>query len=373
VKEVFIASAGALTSLGPTLDDTWEELLRGRTAIRKVERFPTDGYKASIAACIDSLTDQGARSRIRDLISRLCTAAPDIPRDSTVITASTKAGIDNLEKRRKGLAADASDMFPSSLAAVISREMGLSGPGFNISAACASATVAIAQGACLISSGAAESVFICCADIVTEFVFSGFSSLQALSASPAQPFDKKRSGLSLGEGGAYLHLVSPKRMGSRSAGPRVAIAGWGVANDAFHLTSPSPDGCGLQDAIRRAMTKASVEPGDIAGISAHGTGTIYNDLMELRAFSSVFGERVPPVYSVKGAIGHTFGAAGGIEVAIAARTLLTHTVPPTVGFRDPENGAEGVVHSHPVSIGGRYVMTTNSGFGGVNAAIILKE
>lgn len=310
---------------------------------------------------------------ICDLIARLCAAAADIPDDSTVIMATTKAGIDNLEKRKKGIPADISDIFPSALAAFVSRELRVSGPSFSMSAACASSTVAIGQGASLISSGITDSVFICCADIVTEFVFSGFSVLQALSPSPARPFDKNRSGLSLGEGAAYLHLVSPKKAGSGGTRPRFTIAGWGAANDAFHLTSPAQDGSGLQEAIRSTMARASVHPRDIAGISAHGTGTVYNDLMEIKAFRSIFSDRVPPVYSVKGAIGHTFGAAGGIEAAIATQVLLTRTLPPTVGFSDPENGAEGVVHSHPVPIDGSYLLVTNSGFGGVNAAILLKE
>jgi 3-oxoacyl-[acyl-carrier-protein] synthase II len=373
MREVFVASVGILTSLGATLEDTWERLLCGKTAIRPLSRFPTDGYKVSIAACIHHLHGQGQRSMICDLIARLCAAAADIPYDSTVIMATTKAGIDNLEKRKKGIPADISDIFPSALAAFVSRELHVSGPSFSMSAACASSTVAIGQGASLISSGIADSVFICCADIVTEFVFSGFSVLQALSPSPARPFDKNRSGLSLGEGAAYLHLVSPKKAGSSGTRPRFAIAGWGAANDAFHLTSPAQDGSGLQEAIRSAMTRASVQPRDIAGISAHGTGTVYNDLMEIKAFRSIFSDRVPPVYSVKGAIGHTFGAAGGIEAAIATQVLLTRTLPPTVGFLDPENGAEGVVHSHPVPIDGSYLLVTNSGFGGVNAAILLKE
>lgn len=373
MKEALIASVGIITSLGATLDDTWEGLIGGKTAIRNLSRFPTDPYRARIAACIDNLNGHGERSMICDLIGRICAAAADIPCDSTVIMATTKAGIDNLEKKKKGFPAEISDIFPSSLAAFVSRKLNLSGPSFNISAACASSTVAIGLGASLISSGITESVFICCADIVTEFVFSGFSALQALSPSPAQPFDKNRSGLSLGEGAAYLHLVSPQRAGNNGTRLCFSIVGWGVANDAFHLTSPAEDGSGLQDAIRRAMARASVHPRDIAGISAHGTGTVYNDLMELKAFRSIFGDRVPPTYSVKGAIGHTFGAAGGIEVAVATKVLLTRTVPSTAGFADPENGAEGVVHSHPVPIDGRYLIATNSGFGGVNAAVILKE
>ena len=373
MREVIIASAGIVTSLGPTLDDAWEGLMEGRTAISDLSRFSPDPYRVRIAACIEGLQGDGGRSMICDLLGRICAASADIPRDSTLILATTKAGIDNLEKRKKGLPARIPDIFPSSLAAFVSRKLDLSSPGFNVSAACASSTVAVGLGASLISSGTTESVFICCADIVTEFVFSGFSALQALSPRPARPFDRNRSGLSLGEGAAYLHLISPERAGIDKIVPRFAIAGWGAANDAFHLTSPAPDGSGLRDAVGRAMERASVQPEEIAAISAHGTGTVHNDLMEIKAFRSVFGDRVPPAYSVKGAIGHTFGAAGGIEVVLATKVLSTRTVPPTVGFRDPEEGAEGMVHSHPVPIDGRYLIATNSGFGGVNAAVILKD
>jgi 3-oxoacyl-[acyl-carrier-protein] synthase II len=106
---------------------------------------------------------------------------------------------------------------------------------------------------------------------------------------------------------------------------------------------------------------------------AHGTGTTYNDLMELTAFNKVFHGRKMPVYSVKGATGHTVGASGGIEVTLAAEVLTAQTAPPTAGFQDPEEGAEGLVSSNPVSFEGNHILTCNSGFGGINAAIILER
>ncbi|MBW1803638.1 MAG: beta-ketoacyl-[acyl-carrier-protein] synthase family protein, partial [Deltaproteobacteria bacterium] len=108
-------------------------------------------------------------------------------------------------------------------------------------------------------------------------------------------------------------------------------------------------------------------------ISAHGTGTVYNDLMELTAFRHLFGRRRLPVYSVKGAIGHTMGAAGGIEVALGLKTLLEQVVPPTVGLSNPEDDAAGLVSPFAREMTGDYLLTTNSGFGGTNAAIILKR
>ena len=121
------------------------------------------------------------------------------------------------------------------------------------------------------------------------------------------------------------------------------------------------------------MDVAKIKKDNIAGISAHGTGTIHNDLMELAAFHSVFDEDCPPIYSVKGCIGHTFGAAGGIEIVLGNKALSEQTIPPTVGFSEPETGAEGLVSSQPLSIKGDYLLVTNSGFGGINAAIVLKR
>jgi 3-oxoacyl-[acyl-carrier-protein] synthase II len=149
------------------------------------------------------------------------------------------------------------------------------------------------------------------------------------------------------------------------------VLGWGVANDATHITAPARDGCGLILAVRQALAKAELCANAVSAISAHGTGTVYNDLMELTAFATVFGAHRVPIHSVKGAIGHTLGAAGGIEVALGFKALTAGTVPPTAGFRTPEAGAEDIVSSQAVSFAGDVLLTTNSGFGGVNAALLL--
>jgi 3-oxoacyl-[acyl-carrier-protein] synthase II len=209
-------------------------------------------------------------------------------------------------------------------------------------------------------------------DIVTEFVFSGFSALKALSPQPCRPFDRERSGLSLGEGAAALLLMSEERALREGREKLGAVLGGAVVNDANHITAPSRDGSGLAEAIAQALRAAGTGAGSMAAVCAHGTGTIHNDLMELKAFSRVFGGDRTPVFSVKGAIGHTLGAAGGIEAVISLRALREGSIPPTAGFVNPESGAEGLVSSRPVGIAGRHLLSTNSGFGGVNAAVVLE-
>ncbi|NNL77909.1 MAG: hypothetical protein HKO68_16380 [Desulfobacterales bacterium] len=251
--------------------------------------------------------------------------------------------------------------------------MKLTKTGININAACASSTIAVARGAAMISSGRANSVLVCCIDIITEFIFSGFSSLKALSPFPCRPFDRSRNGLTPGEGAAAILLMSEARVKKEKRFPLGKILGWGMANDATHITAPARDACGLIMAIGQALKSANLKEHDIAAISAHGTGTVYNDLMELTAFKQVFGDRRVPTYSVKGSIGHTMGAAGGIEVALGLKALSAGIVPPTVGFSDPEEGAKEFLSSEPVKITGDYLLTTNSGFGGINAAVLLAK
>ena len=307
------------------------------------------------------------------LLDRLIMQSDRVPPDALLLTATTKSGIDNLERIRRGIAADSRDVRLSRVAESISRRLGLTGESMNISASCASSTIAIAQGAAMIAVGRAEAVMICCMDLVTEFVFSGFSCLGALSRTPCRPFDRNRSGLTLGEGAATLLLMSAERARRERRSCLGTILGWAAVNDASHITAPARNACGLIRAIHLALRMSARESRDIAAVCAHGTGTVYNDLMELKAFNQVFGDRRIPVYSVKGAIGHTLGAAGGIEVAVSLQTLANQIAPPTVGFYAPEEGAAGSVSSKSAGIAGDCLLTTNSGFGGINAALILKQ
>lgn len=373
IKKVSIVDTAVVTALGNTLRDTWKRLIGGDSGIGPIRRFPVETYDSCIAATVNDLHSIQERSIVFDLIGRLLTGLKDIPQDAALITATTKLGIDNLEIIRRKKAACVGDILPSSMSEMVAGRIGLQKRGVNVSASCASSTIAIAQGAALVASGLAEAVLVCCADVVTEFTFSGFSSLKVVSSVPCRPFDKDRSGLTLGDGAAALLLMSHDRAVKEGRKCMATIKGWGIANDAFHITSPAQDGSGLVSAIERALARGGLQHEHIAAVSAHGTGTIYNDLMELTALNKIFCGRTMPVYSVKGATGHTIGASGGIEVALAIEALAAQTAPPTVGFQSPEEGAEGLVSSVPVLFKGDYILTSNSGFGGINAAIVLER
>jgi len=368
-----ITDSAAVTALGMDLHALWERLLKGDSGIGPVRRFRTDSYNSGMAACMEDLTSSGSRSMAYDLLDRLFINMGAVPPDSFLITASTKSGIDSLERSCRGLPSDADDCIQSLVSGYISARLSLTGGTLNINAACASSTIALIRGASLIELGRADSVLVCCFDIVTEFIFSGFCALQAMSPAPCMPFDRDRKGMSIGEGAAALLLMSPERAEREGRSSLGRLSGWGVSNDAFHVTAPDMDGAGLILAVNKALQGAGIPVDAVSAICAHGTGTVYNDAMELKAFRRVFGDRMPPVFSVKGAIGHTMGASGGIEAALCLRTMETGIIPPTTGFMNPEEGAEGIVCNKPVANYCNYMLSTNSGFGGVNAAIILRK
>jgi 3-oxoacyl-[acyl-carrier-protein] synthase II len=370
---VVVTDAAAITALATNPEALWQGLLAGQTAIRPITRFPVDQdhYKAKIAALIDNLRANEGRSLLGDLLNRLLREMGPVPPDATLITATIKSGIDNLETFCRGEPSNFEDILLSALAKNIGPKLGLSSNSICVSASCASSTVAVAHATALIESGRAEAVLVCCGDLITEYVFSGFSALKALSPVACRPFDRDRQGLSLGDGAAALLLMNAARARRENRDCLGTVMGCGITNDATHITAPAKSGRGLAQAVNQALRFAKIKPEQITAISAHGTGTVYNDLMELTAFRQVFGERKVPIFSIKGAIGHTLGAAGSIEIILGLKTLSSGIVPPTVGFLNPEKGAEGQVSSEAQTVDGDFLLTTNSGFGGVNAALVL--
>jgi 3-oxoacyl-[acyl-carrier-protein] synthase II len=372
-SRVIVTDAASVTALATNPEALWQGLLAGQTAIRPITRFPVDQdhYKAKIAAHIDDLRAIEGRSLLEDLLDRLLHAMGPVPPDATLITATIKSGIDNLESFCRGERGNFKDVLLSALAENIGPKLGLSSNSICVSASCASSTIAVAHGMALIESGRAEAVLVCCGDLITEYVFSGFSALKALSPVACRPFDRDRQGLSLGDGAAALLLMNAARAGRENRDRLGTVLGFGITNDATHITAPAKSGRGLAQAVKKALSSAKIKAEQITAISAHGTGTVYNDLMELTAFRQVFGEHKVPMFSIKGAIGHTLGAAGSIEIILGLKALSSGIVPPTVGFLNPEKGAEGQVSSEAQPVGGDFLLTTNSGFGGVNAALVL--
>jgi 3-oxoacyl-[acyl-carrier-protein] synthase II len=372
VSEVHVVEMRVVTALEAGVDAFWDALLTGRTGIAPVRRFATDGYVSNLAGCIPALDAERPQSRLDALVQMLLDGIEPVPPDTMVITASTKAGVDQLETslRKRPTALDR--ILGRDVADLITERLGLEGPRQTVSAACASSTIAIILAACRIASGETEAVLVCGLDLVSEFVFSGFSALHALSSTACRPFDISRDGLLLGEGAACLLLMSERRMKQENRRSLGRVAGWGMASDAHHVTAPSRTGEGLILAIRQALGVAGVTPANVAAVNAHGTGSVYNDAMELVALHTVF-DALPPFHSVKGAIGHTMGACGVIETIVGLCSLRHQRIPPTAGLQTPEPNATGGVFAEAQSISGDYLLTTNSGFGGINAAIVLQR
>lgn len=373
MKQVVLSRAAVVTPLGDGVDTLWQQLTAGGTAIAPLVRFATANYISSCAACIEGLVAADGESLMVPLLERVARQMGSVPADCRLLVATTKGEIDRLETRsRNGLEPTAADL-PETFIRRVAQRFDLPAGGVNINAACASSTIAVAHGAALIAAGQASAVLVYAADLVSEFVFSGFSALQALSPHLCRPFDQQRSGLNLGEAGVALLLLDEERAQQDKAPIMARIAGWGAANDAHHVTAPARDGCGLILACRQAFGSAAISAKQICAINAHGTGTLYNDAMELTAFHSLFAEKLPPLHGIKGSIGHCLGAAGAVEMAVGARALTEQLLPPTVGCRNPEAVGGDQVGEKQQRISGDYLLCCNSGFGGINGALVLQR
>ena len=372
IIKVVAVACDMITPYGKGTDACWENILSGRTAISKIKRFDVSAFQSEYAGTVEGLEYHGKSSLVEQmLISLFGKYKGSIPDDAGLIVATTKGEIDLLEKKmlkgQNNIPANNQTAFLEKVSSIA----GTKDKGMIISAACSSAATAIARACAMIKCGKTECVLVIACDSVTEFVYSGFSSLMALDKFAARPFDKNRSGLSLGEAAAFVLLMSESRARRENREIAGEVLGCGLSDDANHMTGPSRNSEGLILALKKALLSSGVFEDDVGFISAHGTGTVYNDAMELRAFTAVFKDR-KPVYSIKGGIGHTMGAAGLVEMIIAMRALREGKIPPTVNLKEADTDAEGWV-----STGARLIphnsigLMTNAGFGGINAALVL--
>jgi len=196
--------------------------------------------------------------------------------------------------------------------------------------------------------------------------------LQALSHTVCRPFDRHRDGLVLGEGAAVVLLshAEPAGGAGEDSMPMGLLSGWGISCDAVHITAPARDARGLVSAIRSATLGVTRTVG---AINAHGTATVYNDAMELLAFKQIWqmGE-IPVFHSVKGSLGHCLGAAGVIEACMSLKSLAAGFIPPTAGLREPQEQGMNASGDTALPLGHQSVLSCNSGFGGINAAVLLE-
>lgn len=259
--------------------------------------------------------------------------------------------------------------------ALVAQACGVYGPTNVIANACASGANAIGHAWELVSTGRAERVLAAGYDAISQLIFAGFDSLQALSPTQCRPFDAHRDGLALGEGAAALTLETLESAQARRAEILAELVGYGAATDLHHLTQPHPQGDAAVATMTEACRAAGLEPGDIDYVNAHGTGTPLNDSAEAAAITRWAGARAAtlPVSSTKAGIGHLLGAAGAVEAAVCVLALRGQWLPPMLATQTPDAACGFRLVTQPESARLVNVMTNSFGFGGANATLILRR
>ena len=256
---------------------------------------------------------------------------------------------------RKTHAVDALCRFSAQL-------LGLQGPMAAISTACSSSAKVFLTAQRWIDAGLIDAAVVGGADSLCLTTLHGFDALQLLSSDMCRPFDLARNGISIGEAAGFVLLER------RPAA--VQFAGGGESSDAWHMSTPHPEGEGAQAAMRMALSAAGIGPSDIGYVNAHGTATPANDRAEAAALSAVFGPHAVPVSSTKGATGHTLGAAGIVEAIVTAQALEHQALPPSTNWMTADPALAVNLVRQPASARMQHAMSNNFGFGGSNCTLV---
>lgn len=414
-RRVVVTGLGCVTPIGHSVDETWTGIKNGKIGIDKITLFDASEYKVQIAAEVKEfdLTKWGFEAKDARKMARftqfLVAASSEALKDAgfTKETLSDeKAGImvgngltgyDVMEASFKkyfepGAGANrippltAATMIPNEAAANVSMIYGITGPVWTLATACASGTDAIGNALDLIRSGRID---VCVAGgteaTITGYGIGCFSVLKALTSSfnddpkkASRPFDKDRSGFVMGEGSAVLILEELEHAKARGAKIYAELAGYGASSDAYHVTSPLPDGSGGAKAITRALEDAGMKPEEVQYYNAHGTSTHANDSGETKMVKLAFGEHAKnlKVSSTKSMTGHMIGAAGAIEALICVKSITDGFFPPTMNLDNPDV-EEGCDLDYVPNKGQNGTITAAAsaslGFGGHNGCVILKK
>lgn len=407
-RRVVVTGLGAITSIGHDVDSFWSSLLAGKCGVERVSLFDPTDFPCQIGAEVrgweaaqhmdpkearrnDRYTHFGfvaAKQAVKD--AGLDMAAEDGDRVGVMI-GSGIGGMYTFENQLKVMAERGPrkvspftipSLIGNMCSGLVAIEMGARGPNFGVVSACATGTHAIGEAAHAIRRGDVDVMVAGGSEAsITPFAYASFCSMKAMSTrndSPqtaSRPFDQQRDGFVMGEGAGILVLESLEHAQARGARIYCELAGYAATCDAFHITQPDPDGKGLSMAMKRALASAVVAPEGVDYINAHGTSTPYNDKFETLAIKKVFGEHAwkVAVSSTKSMTGHLLGAAGGIESVIAAKTIQTGMIAPTINLHEPDPECDlDYVPNQARAAKVRTVLSNNLGFGGQNAAVVFR-
>ena len=376
--KVVVTGIGLISALGGNLENSWQNLIEGKSGIRLHQPFPEItplplGLIGQKPSELTMLTQMVVSSALQD--SGLVSHAADC----AVVIGSSRSYQASWEILARQMYEDTAkpvssfgnwlDTLPHMNAIAAARQIGASGIVLAPMAACATGIWAIAQAALLIRTGQCQQALAGAVEApITPLTLAGFQQMGALAKTGAYPFDLHREGLVLGEGAAVFVLESAELAKQRQAKVYGEILGFGLTNDAYHTNSPEPEGKSAIAAIKQCLERSCLTPVDIDYIHAHGTATQLNDRIESMVIQRLFPQGVA-VSSTKGSSGHTLGASGALGVAFSLMGLKHQILPPCVGLHQPEFDLDIVTAARLSKI--RQVLCLSFGFGGQNAAIAL--
>lgn len=409
MKRVVITGVGAVTPIGTGRDEFWNALKNGENGIDLITKFDAEEFSCKVAAevkdfDITKYVDKKEAKRM-DLFVQYAVAAAKMAfedakidmekEDATrvgVYIGSGVGGLDTLTSQyekliNRGPSKVSPFMIPMMIINMATGEVAikLGAKGVNLTAvsACASGTDSIGHAFRAIKSGDADIIISGGTEgVVTPIALAGFASMKAVTTkndtpkTACAPFDANRDGFILGEGAGLVVLEELEHAKKRGAEIIAEVIGFGSTEDAYHMTTPAPNGEGGARCMDMALKSAGIEPEKIDYINAHGTSTPYNDKFETAAIKTVFGDHAYKlaVSSTKSMTGHLLGAAGGVEAIATALALKEGIIPPTINYNtpDPECDLDYVPNKARVQ-NIEYAMSNSLGFGGHNAAIVLKK
>ena len=408
-RRVAITGIGAITPIGVGASALWEGLRAQKSAVGTVTRFDASIWRSTNAAEVNDFDalDWFDRKKVKRFDRFGCfsvASAQQALRDSGInlvaedrerigaSMGSALGGIRFAEEqlgvflREGGKAVDpalALNVFGGAASCNIAIELGVQGPNSTNGMSCASGTMAIGEAFRAIRDGYADVMFAGAAEApLAPLCFGAFAIIRAMStrnddpAGASRPFDKDRDGFVMGEGAAVIVLEELERAMARGAHIYAEVTGYGTSNDAHHMTAPRPDGSQAARSMRLALKDAEITPHEVEYVNAHGSSTPLNDPTETLAMRQTFGDHASElqVSSTKGYYGHALGASGAIETVITALALEKGWLPPTLNHHAPADGCDlDYIPNEGRDANVEYALNNSFGFGGINAALVLKR
>ena len=408
-RRVVVTGLGLVSPLGTGVEKNWHAILEGQSGIRKITRFPTDGFASRIAGEVPDFKAEdfieSKEIKKMDLFIQYALGAAamaveesglkiegEFAEEVGVIIGVGLCGLDTIESTHKALLdGGPRKISPFFIPKVISNlaaghiaiRYGAKGVNWTPTSACASGTHAIGEAYQLIRRGMQDAVIAGGAEaVITPLGVGGFAAMKALSTRndeperASRPFDKERDGFVVGEGSGVLILEEREQALKRGAKIYAEVIGYAANGDAFHMTAPAPEGEGAARCMRLAIKDAGIAPGEIDYINAHGTSTEYNDANETMAIKTVFGEQAAKlaVSSTKSMTGHLLGAAGAVEGVYSVLALYHGVLPPTINYENPDPACDlDYVPNKARKSAIEVVLSNSFGFGGTNACAIFRR